>query len=310
MRMTATSDDLLAAARSVVTTFAQIPSAPVAVVDAATICRGHAIEIVRRYTRHGFAVIGVAEPVSPDTPLALARSLCLGPAFVPPLYSMGGRQAPAVSRISATANVGTPDADHPSFGRTIGQELHCDGTLQDIGYIKASLLLCATPAAEGGDTTLFNTSAAIAELAQADLPAAHALAFPGTLIREANVNGCTDANAGPVVTVQNGWLTCRYCVTETDSWAVPKGVVEADLRRGIDFLAQACRPGSPYFRQLRLNRSQAIVFDNTRISHGRTLYADSAALRRCMYRSLHLRHPRIRVPVADVFGDKARAVAA
>jgi alpha-ketoglutarate-dependent taurine dioxygenase len=310
IRMTPVADDLLTAARSVVTTFAHTPSESVPVTNAANLSRGEAATIARRYARHGFAICEHAGAVDSGTTLALAKSLCLGQAFVPPLYSMGGRKPPAVSRISASANSGTPDADHPSFGRTGGQELHCDGTLQDIGYVKASLLLCAMPAAEGGDTTLFNTSAAVAELAEADLAAARALAFPGTLIRRANINGCTDMNAGPVVAVQNGNLICRYCVTETDSWAVPDGVVEADLRRGIDFLAEACRPGSRNFLQLRLNSGQAIVFDNTRISHGRTMYTDSPGSPRCMYRSLHLRHPRVRVPATDVLGDKAKATAA
>jgi len=305
------AEDLLAAARSVTVTFDRIPSEPVSVADAAEISRADAARIARRYQGHGFAIIRVSPgTASPDTLLAMARSLCLGPAFVPPLYSIGGRQAPPVSRISAAANVRTAFASHPSFGRSVGQALHCDGTLQDIGFIKASLLLCETPAAEGGDTTLFNTSAAIAELVRTDLLAARALAAPGTLIRTANINGCTDSNAGPAVTVQNGHLVCRYCVTDTDSWAVPDGTDGADLRRGVEFLTEASRPGSPYFTLLHLGRDEAIVFDNTSISHGRTGYRDTAALRRCLYRSLHLRHPKVRVSVSDVLSDRTREQAA
>ena len=65
-----------------------------------------------------------------------------------------------------------------------------------------------------------------------------------------------------------------------------------DLQRGVDFLRAAALPGSRHFAQLKLEAGQAIVLDNSRISHGRTAYQDSNAQRRCLYRSLHLQHPR------------------
>ena len=57
-----------------------------------------------------------------------------------------------------------------------GQRMHTDGTLQDIGEVKASVLVCEAAAAEGGATMLFNTSAAFAELIMTDPAAAVALA--------------------------------------------------------------------------------------------------------------------------------------
>jgi alpha-ketoglutarate-dependent taurine dioxygenase len=300
-----TADQLLAATTSVGTTFDRIPAEPVSVADPSRVVRAEAVEIVRRYDRYGFAIMRLATgPFTEDVLLDLAVSLCLGEAFVPPLYTRDGREAPKVSRISAARNAGTRDASHPSFGHTVGQELHCDGTLQDIGYVKASMLLCEMPGASGGDTTLFNASAAFAELAEADLPAALALTAPGTLLRQANINGCTDVNAGPAFTVREGRLVNRYSVTPTDAWGRPDGVASADLERGIRFLVAASRPGSRHFVQLRLEAGQVIVFDNTCVSHGRTPYRDSPDRRRCMFRSLHLRHPRVRLLVADVVGDR------
>ncbi|MFD4791583.1 TauD/TfdA family dioxygenase, partial [Streptomyces sp. NPDC058459] len=73
------------------------------------------------------------------------------------------------------------------------------------------------------------------------------------------------------------------------------GVDDAALKRGIAYLDEAARPGSPYATRLTLTDGQAIVFDNTRISHGRTPYRDSASRRRCMYRGLYLGQPRIDV---------------
>ncbi|MBA0051193.1 taurine catabolism dioxygenase TauD [Streptomyces sp. AJS327] len=285
--------ELVTAAGRSTTTFATIPDRPVTVRDPAGLDRPTAAEIVRRYERNGFCVVGLSpDPPAPEALIALAASLRLGAPFTPPLYTMGGHAAPPVSRISAARNADTPDADHPSFGRTDRQRLHSDGTLQDIGVVKASVLVCETPAAEGGDTILFNTAAAFAELVASDEAAALALATPGTLVRRANINGCTDANHGPAVSVRDGALVCRYSVTATDFWAAPPGVDEDALRRGIDFLAGAARPGSPHFALLGLAAGEAIVLDNTRVAHGRTAYLDSGLRRRCLYRGLYLRHPR------------------
>ncbi|MEJ3746442.1 TauD/TfdA family dioxygenase [Actinomycetes bacterium KLBMP 9797] len=308
MSKTPTADRLLAATRSVMLTFDGIPGDPVNVGDPARVSPAHAREIVRRYVRHGFAVCRLdADGATSTGILAFARSLCLGRPFLPPLYTKGGATAPQVSRISATHNTGTADADHPSFGTTAGQALHADGTLQDIGFIRSTLLLCAQPAAEGGDTILFNALGAFAELAETDLAAASALTVPGTLVRTANINGCTDSNAGPAFAVQDGKLIGRYSVTATDSWQAPDGVAAAHLHRGVGFLATASRPGSRYFTRLRLDGGDVILFDNTRLSHGRTPYRDAASRRRLMFRSLHLRHPRIRVFVSDVTTNGAAA---
>lgn len=294
---------LLAAAASASISFGGIPAAPVPA-RAAALGPRECAQVAERYTRHGFAVLQLTGPVTQGTPLELAASLGLGRPFVPPLYTRNGGPGAPVSRISAAFNTGTPDARHPSFGQAGGQHLHCDGTLQQIGHIKASLLVCESPAAAGGDTTLFNAAAAYAELAAADPAAAVALATPGVLVRRANINGCTDVNAGPAFTVRQDRLVCGYSVTETDRWAVPAGTAAADLYRGVAFLRHAAAPGSPFFTQLRLSAGQAIAFDNTRVSHGRTPYRDSPARRRCLYRSLHLRHPRAAVPAAAGAGHR------
>jgi hypothetical protein len=286
--------ELLAAAARVITAFDTIPDRPVAIADASELAPETAREIVERYDRNGFCVVElVADDPMPATLEVLGASLCLGDPFIPPLYTMGASKPGPFSRISAARNSGTSDADHPSFGRTDCQRLHSDGTLQDIGFVKAGILVCECAAAEGGDTMLFNISAAYVELLALDPNAAVAVATPGTLVRTANINGCTDENRGPAVSVIDGTLVSRYSVTETDSWAVPDEAIEDDLRRGIKFLAEASEPGSPHYTELKVAIGQAIIFDNTRISHGRTVYRDSADQRRCMYRGLYLRHPSV-----------------
>ena len=179
----------------------------------------------------------------------------------------------------------------PSFGRAVGQELHCDGTLQPIGVVKATLMSCKMPAAEGGHNTLFASVAVFAQLVSDDLEAALALTMPDVLVRRANINGCDDANIGPAFAVRGGDLVGYYCITETDSWQVPGSPGGEALRRGIAYLEEAAKPGGRHFMTTRLEAGETIIFDNTRLSHGRTPYQDSHLNRRCLYRTLHLQHP-------------------
>jgi len=249
-------------------------------------------QLADRYDAYGFALADVGSG-APEALPALAAALGLDEPFVPPLYLVGGREAPKVARISAALNADTEVEAHPSFGKANGQRFHTDGTLQDVGEVRSSLLLCSAPAAEGGITILFNATGAYARLLAEDEPAASALASPGSLIRQANINGCTSANHGPAFAVVDGDLATRYSITDTDRWAVPPGEPAEAFWRGVRFLDRASQPGSEYYLELRLDAGQVILLANSRISHGRTPYQDSPTQHRCMYRSLHLVRPRV-----------------
>lgn len=286
-------DQLLTATREINITFKNIPSVPVIINKVGNIAQLNKSQIIERYRRHSFAIAQlISDFPSSDTLLALAESLNLGQPFVPPLYGKGGYITTAVSQITAQ---GYAVSNHPSFEHTDGIEFHCDGTLQEIGYVKSSILLCESIGEEGGDTTLFNALAAFAELAETDLAAAVALASPGVLLRQANINGCNDINKGPAFTVLDGKLVCAYSVTKTDSLIATHGVDALALRRGAQFLRQSALPGSPYFTQLKLEPGQAIILSNTRICHGRTPFKDNSSQQRCLYRGLFLKHPTMAI---------------
>src|SRR3989442_876614 len=111
MRSVLTVPQLEAAADDVAITFADLP-VPFPVNSASELTSAEAHEISARSERHGFAILALPpDPLPPDTLLRLAGSLCLGEAFVPPLYTLGGAAA-RVSCISATLNASTADADH------------------------------------------------------------------------------------------------------------------------------------------------------------------------------------------------------
>lgn len=284
-------DKFIEAAKAEPITFESLPEAPVYLHDASSIDNQSASKIIERYTRHGFVVAELlSDAPTPETLLKLGESLGLCDPFVPPLYTQGEYRSEVVSQISRKID---SQSSHPTFETSSGLEFHCDGTLQKIGYVKTSILLCKSPGFEGGETTLFNALGAFTALIDKDPEAAMTLIGSGVLVRQANINGCSDINKRPAFTIQEGKLVCAYSVAKTDSLVAEDGIDPLAFRRAKDFLHEASQPGSPYFMKFLLQERQAIILFNCRICHGRTPYRDCDGNRRCLYRSLYLSQPQI-----------------
>lgn len=226
-----------------------------------------------RVAAAGFALLDAGQSPTEKDLLTLAGRLQLGDPFVPPLYRLPGNVQVAASGVSvlrATHRVDAPA--HPATA-TIGQAWHVDGTLQPLGEVRTTLLLCVRPAAAGGQSTLFNATSAFLEVADRDRSAAAALLTPGVLVRIASVNGCADTTAGPAFGVVDGRLLTRYARTETDQWR-PEPGQEAALRRALAVLDELAGDGSPYRLDFTMTGGQGIVLANTRLCHGRTPYTD------------------------------------
>lgn len=280
---------LLEAAKSHLISFDNFPSSPVIVDKVLSSSKESIDEITDRYFQFGFAIIHISsETLSAETVMTLSELFDLGKPFIPPLYTKGGYKASPIAKISTQGC----SVSHPTFQREVGVKLHCDGTLQEIGLIKTTIMACEMPGSKGGENTLFNATAAYAELIEKDLDAAIAMATHGSLVRQANMNGCSDKNEGPVFSVADGKLICNYSVTETDKFVSTPNINSADLTRGVEYMRKASQPGSPYYCEIRLEANQTIIFSNTKLAHGRTPYHNAEGSRRCMYRGLFLNYPR------------------
>ncbi|MDP3372314.1 MAG: TauD/TfdA family dioxygenase [Candidatus Paracaedibacteraceae bacterium] len=283
-------DLLLKAASSHLISFTDLPISPVIINDTLNVSEEDIHEIVDRYINHGFAIVHiVSERPSPETIISLGHVFELGKPFVPPLYTMGEYKASPIAKISTQGC----SATHPIFQREVEVKLHCDGTLQKIGFVKTTVMLCEMPGAKGGENIFFNATAAYAELLETDLDAAIAMATHGSLIRQANINGCSDKNIGPVFSVDNGKLICNYSVTETDKFVAASCLKAADLGRGVEYMRKASQPGGAHYCQVRLEANQAIIFSNAKLAHGRKSYHNALGLRRCLYRGLFLNYPKV-----------------
>jgi hypothetical protein len=273
---------------------AVLPMEPVKI-KSSTNVGSSAVELRRRYRNVGFATFELTDEYpSQESVLNLAHSLGLGKPFVPPMYRKGAGTADLYDQTGVnvlTADARRDDAGaHPAFRATNGQRLHSDGTLQSIGEVPTSILVCATPAAEGGASTVFNAVAAFCRLARRDVESA-ALLLTDCLRRTATVGPIGDTHLGPAFAFRNGELLSRFSVTSTDSWECPTDVPTARFEAACAAIEASARPGSDLYGEFHLGERQGILMANDKISHGRQPYADSQEKPREMLRGLFVRRP-------------------
>lgn len=158
--------------------------------------------LINRYEEKGFAIFEIdsGEPNSELIRL-FSRSLYLGEPYVPirytvnnivNLYEMGiNIISTHVNGRAINQSKKTSQKTNHAFTTTNEQQLHVDGTLEEIGLIKTSVIVCVTPACSGGDTIIFNSVSAFIELAKHDIDAAISLLDPQCLKRMDLIHGNT-----------------------------------------------------------------------------------------------------------------------
>ncbi|TWF73793.1 TauD/TfdA family dioxygenase [Kitasatospora viridis] len=250
--------------------------------------RGAAGRLARGIEEHGFAVATLAGAAEPSAALTvLSTALRLGDPYVPALYRYAETRDYAASYTDIRSN---PNDRHPGFSTTAGQAWHVDGLLDEIGRIKTTILYCVRAAHRGGDTLLFNSVAAFAELRAQDPAAARTLLSPTVLNRRSTIPAIEVSATGPAFSVdETGNLITRYTDNETCTWN-PDAGPPGTLARALAFLRAAC--DDPRYRlALRLAPGQALVFRNDRLAHGRQPYEDRPGARRHLVRALFANAP-------------------
>jgi hypothetical protein len=236
----------------------------------------------------GFVVIQ-----GPDQPgraelMALAHRLGLGAPFTPPIYRGSGHtSSDGVSALTVAGDV-QPGA-HP-FQNRDSQALHCDGTVQQLGQIATTLMICVRPARSGGVTILFDALAAFGELAIEDPAVADQLVHPQALVRTSDLAD-HPFTAGPAFGYHRGRMVTRYSRQPTDTYHPRRAEDQPALDRALRFLDDAAQPGSPHRCEFSLAAGQALLLANDRVCHGRTAYQDDPMAPRMVLRALFTRHP-------------------
>jgi alpha-ketoglutarate-dependent taurine dioxygenase len=148
--------------------------------------------------------------------------------------------------------------------------------------IRAFLLHCVRPAAEGGENRLLDPEIAYILLRDADPQYVKALSAPDAMTIPANEEDPAAqraAQTGPVFSEDGGALHMRYTArTRSIEWR-PDEVTQAAVRH----LRQILDSDSPYVFRLKLQGGQGLVCNN--VLHDRSEFTDSPGAGRLVYRA-------------------------
>lgn len=280
---------------------------PVSVESFTQITNEAATEITARYRRHGVCFLRAEDGEVADTAVAVvAEALDLGALFIPALYRTETALRGGVAVMCAQDQ--PVRAMHPSFDTTSGQPLHTDGTLDAIGEVKSSLLLCAQPAERGGATFFLNTTAIVAALADTDPAAARALLRPDVLVRISNLPDTgRSISTGPALDQVGGQLRTRLSLTATDTWQIPDNEDGLALLRALATIIRIKHEHDPrYYVERTLTAGTGVLFANDKIGHGRYEFTNTPTRTRRVVRALFGRTPR--APIAATTSTTAMSL--
>ena len=158
--------------------------------------------------------------------------------------------------------------------------------------IRAFVLHCVRPAAEGGETALLDHEMAYLQVRDADPDALQALMQPGamTIPARASADGALErpAQSGPVFSFDaiDGALHMRYTARATNiAWAADPATTAA-----VRFLAQRLGDAASLALRLRLESGMGVICNN--VLHTRSAFHDLPDAARLLYRARY--YDRIR----------------
>ena len=150
--------------------------------------------------------------------------------------------------------------------------------------IRAMLLHCVRPAAEGGENMLLDPEIVYILMREADPDHIAALMQPDAMTIPANTETgveTREARTGPVFSIDSatGDLHMRYTArTRSIEWK-PDDATHA----AVTFLEELLESGSPYIFNNKLSAGQGLVCNN--VLHNRTAFTDNETAPRLVYRA-------------------------
>lgn len=262
---------------------------PIAIDDPANLGDDERDALLQACARQNFALFRVARPVvEPDRSLqSFGRRLGLLELDQNLCAEDSGITAITV-RETATDNVYIPYTNRPLGWHTDGY--YNAGEHQ----VRAWLLYCAQPAAEGGDNELLDHEIAYIRLRDENPGWIRALSAPDAFTIPANTEGGAEIrpdHGGPVFSVSpaDGALHMRYSARQ-------RNVIWKDDRATRDaaaFLLELLQQGDAHVVRHRLQAGEGLISNN--ILHRRDGFRDDPAsgIRRLIYRArYHQRLPR------------------
>ncbi|MDQ0802599.1 TauD/TfdA family dioxygenase [Priestia megaterium] len=246
-------------------------------------------ELINRYCTCGFVILEFkGTDVGNETFEAFSRSLGLGNAYTPEVYN-DYKSLHSEHGFNVLTQRDNEDG-HKAFNTSSEQEIHSDGTLEKIGFIKTTLLYCKSQGESGGENTIYNSVGAFYHLLKTRFDIAKLLFDERCLKRASNINN--QEYIGPAFSIQENKIISRFSLDNTCDWnygfmKIPK------LEEAYSMMKDLANHGSPYFVTCKLMPGQAILMANDKISHGRKKFYNSGERKREMIRGLFLDKPNL-----------------
>lgn len=213
----------------------------------------------------------------------VSECLHLGEPYVAEAYKGSG--AGAVADINATIG------SHPAFSSGSPQAIHVDGTLDEIGLIRTTLLYCMENAASGGSTVVFNAPAVWMNLQRENPRAAETMTRSNVLARSTSLPGVPSRTAvGPAIKVVDGEVLTRFALGTIDEWRFSGEDVEFGAQALIHFTRWTTGENR-YRRSIDIQPGECFVFRNDHLSHSRDGFVSKPGKPRHLLRALYTEVP-------------------
>jgi alpha-ketoglutarate-dependent taurine dioxygenase len=242
-----------------------------------------ACRITHRYRQSGYAIFKADAREPESMLLTLSNGLGLGKPYIPVQYALHPSAAFLTSGFNKVQAAKFEDS-HRGFATSHEQLFHCDGTLDPIGRVATSILFCVDEAADGGETTIFDSVDAFQRITDSSPDLKRPL-FDSKALTRRDIGRTDIAIAGPVFALgPTGELRSRFSIDNTCEWDIGFAQVNG-LQRAYDALLRLTeQPG--FSARVMLRSGWGIVLANSKVAHGRTSFRDTSRL---LLRGLFLR---------------------
>lgn len=235
----------------------------------------------KRLYSFGFCLIGSnIFDGCPESLQSIFDALELGEPFVPEHY---GQESPyfhwsGINRITAYQ---LSVYAHQGFTSNQAQAVHVDGTLQEIGRIKTSIIACVQPSPIGGESILFNSTAAFLSILRQNRKYAQALLDDRALTRT-DIGRTGRSYTGPVFSLRYDEIFTRFSLDNTCTWNVDEVPFLEEAKAALEKMLL----NRQFALSHKLEENEILILLNSKISHGRNKFIDTSESQRLLLRAL------------------------
>lgn len=210
-----------------------------------------------------------------------------------PFVSSDNKKYHSNSFVSNINYIGSPNhnSKHVVFDKSTGQGFHVDGTFEDIGTVKTTILCCLNPAFHGGESIFFHATKAFEFFQKKHPDMAELFCLPDAL-RRFNFGYEHERERekiGPAFAYVDGQLMTRFTIDGSADWEYGFKRIDG-LREAFLLFQQFYALDSPYIKIVKLEKNQGVIFSNSLISHGRLAFENRSDIPRVYCRGLFEGH--------------------